>query len=158
MKGAASLDRVSVILEAEDTIKEKEDARTLKAFTGEIEFKNVSFAYDTIPTLTEINLKIPKGKTIALVGQSGSGKTTIANLLPRFYDSMQGEILIDGIPVKDLKIAGLRGMMGIVTQDSILFNDTIFKNIAFGMNNAAEDDVISAAKIANAHDFIMETE
>ena len=158
LKGAASLDRVSVILETEDTIKEKEDARPIKSFTNEIEFKNVSFAYDTIPTLTGINLKIPKGKTIALVGQSGGGKTTMANLLPRFYDSTKGEILIDGIPIKDLKIADLRNLMGIVTQESILFNDTIFKNIAFGMNNAEEEDVITAAKIANAHEFIMEME
>ena len=104
--------------------------------------------------LRDIDLKVPKGKTVALVGQSGSGKSTLADMLPRFYDPDQGEILIDGISLKDLKITSLRNLMGIVTQESILFNDTVFNNIAFGMESAKESDVTAAAKIANAHEFI----
>jgi subfamily B ATP-binding cassette protein MsbA len=130
----------------------------LTAFNSGIEFKNVSFAYDTEHVLKNINLKIEKGKTIALVGPSGGGKSTLADLVPRFYDPTVGEILIDGNPLTDYEIESLRKFLGVVTQESILFNDTIFNNIAFGMENATEEAVMQAAKIANAHDFIMQTE
>ena len=108
--------------------------------------------------LKNINLTIPKGKMVALVGQSGAGKTTMADLLPRFYDVTKGSILIDGVDIRDVKLASLNGMMGIVTQESILFNDTVFNNIAFGMHNVSEEAVIEAAKIANAHEFIVKME
>lgn len=156
-KGLASSDRIDHILDAEVTIKDAVDAKPLAKFEKEIEYKNVSFAYregEVGWVLNDINLKIEKGKTVALVGQSGSGKTTLADMLPRFYDTTQGEILIDGIPVKKARISDLRSLMGIVTQESILFNDTVFNNIAFGMEHVTEAQVIEAAKIANAHEFI----
>jgi subfamily B ATP-binding cassette protein MsbA len=157
-KGLASFDRVKVITEAEDIITEKEDAHHIDKFMSNIEFKNVSFFYDEKgDVLKNINLKIEKGKTIALVGQSGSGKSTLVDLLPRFYDVQEGEITIDGYNINDLKLKNLRDLMGNVNQESILFNDTIFNNIAFGVDNATMDEVIEAAKVANAHDFIMET-
>ena len=159
-RGMASAERIKKIIKAEETIKEISSPITLSVFNKEIEFKNVSFAYhkkgDVGYVLKDINLKVGKGKTIALVGQSGSGKTTLADMLPRFYDPDKGEILIDGISVKDLKITSLRDLMGIVTQESILFNDTVFNNIAFGLQNVKEEDVIAAAKIANAHEFIAQ--
>jgi len=155
-KGAASLDRVDVILNEEITITDKPDAINLEKFEQEIEFVDLSFSYGDKPTLKNVNLKIPKGKTLALVGQSGSGKTTIANLLPRFYDHESGSILLDGKSIKDYKIRDLRQLMGVVTQDSILFNDTIFNNIAFGLPDASDEQVIEAARIANAHGFIEE--
>lgn len=157
-KGMASIDRINEIINAEEVIVEKENAQSVKEFHNEIEFKNITFSYEKAEVLTTINLKIQKGKSVALVGQSGSGKSTIANLLPRFYDIKQGEILIDGTPIKNLRIKDLRALMGIVNQDAILFNDTFFNNIAFGCENAKEEDVIAAAKVANAHDFISETE
>lgn len=158
-RGLASVERINKILYADVTIRDKEHALQISDFNHSIEYRNVSFAYHKGGTgwvLSAINLKIEKGKTIALVGQSGSGKTTLADLLPRFYDLEDGEILIDGENIKDYRLKDLRGLMGIVTQESILFNDTVFNNIAFGMPNVKEDDVIAAAKIANAHDFIMQ--
>ncbi len=156
-KGMASADRVDEILDAEISIKDKETAISKDQFEKKIEYKNVSFRYDKEMVLKGINLVIPKGKTIALVGRSGSGKSTLVDLLPRFIDVIEGDILIDGINVKDLKLRELRQLMGIVSQQSILFNDTFFNNIAFGLDSAREEDVIAAAKVANAHEFIMET-
>jgi len=158
-KGLASAERVDKILNAEVAIQDAKNARTISDFEKEIEYKNVSFAYvrgDIGWALRNVNLKIQKGKTIALVGQSGSGKTTMADMLPRFYDTSEGELLIDGINIKELKLKDLRKLMGIVSQESILFNDTVFNNIALGFENAKEADVIAAAKVANAHDFIMQ--
>jgi subfamily B ATP-binding cassette protein MsbA len=158
-KGLASAERIDKILNAEVSISDKANPTRIKTFEKNIEFKNVSFAYrkgEVGWVLNDINLTITKGKTIALVGQSGSGKTTLADMLPRFYDTTNGDILIDGISLKDAAIKDIRSLMGIVTQESILFNDTVFNNIAFGIDNATEADVIAAAKIANAHDFIMQ--
>jgi subfamily B ATP-binding cassette protein MsbA len=158
-KGLASTERVNKILNAEVTIQDPKKPKTLINFEKQIEYKNVSFAYREAEigwVLNNINLKVEKGKTIALVGQSGSGKTTMADMLPRFYDPSQGEILIDGIGIKDITLTNLRSLMGIVTQESILFNDTLFNNIAFGMENVTEAQVIEAAKIANAHEFISQ--
>jgi subfamily B ATP-binding cassette protein MsbA len=157
-KGAASAERIKQVLDAEEVIIEKQNAIQLKEFKKEIVYNNVSFTYEKEQVLSNINLTIEKGKTIALVGPSGGGKSTMADLLPRFYDCTKGEIIIDGIPIKDLVISDLRGLMGIVTQESILFNDTVFNNIAFAINDASEENVIEAAKIANAHEFIMELE
>ncbi|MDD3877932.1 MAG: ABC transporter ATP-binding protein [Bacteroidales bacterium] len=157
-KGIAASDRIFEVLEAPEIIEEKIDAISIKTFNREIVFDNVSFAYAKEPVLNKVNLKIEKGKSIALVGVSGSGKTTVANLLPRFYDCESGTIFIDGVSIKDLVISDLRGLMGIVSQEPILFNDTIFNNIAFGMKDVSESDVIDAAKVANAHDFIMQLE
>jgi ATP-binding cassette, subfamily B, bacterial MsbA len=156
-KGLASVDRVQEVLNAENNIKDKPDAITLTDFTGSIEYRNVFFRYDHFEVLKDINLKIEKGKTIALVGQSGSGKSTMADLLPRFYDTEQGEIMIDGISIKDYKIKDLRGLMGNVNQDPILFNDSFYNNIAFGVENTTEEEVMAAARVANAHEFIMST-
>ncbi len=153
-KGLASADRIFDILDAEEVIDEKPDAITIKEFEKNIEYKNVTFRYEEEDVLTDINIKIEKGKIIALVGQSGGGKSTMVDLLPRFYDTVKGEILIDGVNLKDYRIDDIRGLMGIVTQESILFNDTVFNNIAFGMHDVSEEDVIEAAKIANAHEFI----
>lgn len=156
-KGLASAERIDKVLNAEVTIKDVPNPKSITKFEKEIEYKNVSFAYregETGWVLNDINLKIEKGKTIALVGQSGSGKTTLADMLPRFYDTTKGEILIDGVALKDAKINDVRALMGIVTQESILFNDTVFNNIAFGMEGVTEAQVIEAAKIANAHEFI----
>ena len=158
-RGLSSAERINKILDGEITIFDKENSLPVTEFKNNIEYKNVSFAYFKGGqgwVLNDINLKIEKGKTIALVGQSGSGKTTLADLLPRFYDTDKGEILIDGKNIRDYKINDLRGLMGIVNQESILFNDTIFNNIAFGITDAKEADVINAAKIANAHDFIIQ--
>ena len=158
-RGLASVDRIDKILNAEITITDKPDAIQLIDFNHAIEYRDVSFGYhkgDTGWVLKGINLKIEKGKTIALVGQSGSGKTTLVDLLPRFYDLENGEILVDGENIKNYKLKDLRSMMGIVNQESILFNDTIFNNIAFGLEKVSEENVIAAAKIANAHDFISQ--
>lgn len=158
-KGLASEERIEKILHAEISIKNDANAKTIHSFDRNIEFKAVSFAYikgDEGYILKNIHLNIEKGKTIALVGQSGSGKTTLADMIPRFYDTDLGEILIDGIPVKHIEIDSLRKQIGIVTQESILFNDTILNNIAFGIDNVDEAKVIAAAKIANAHDFILQ--
>lgn len=157
-KGMASMDRIDKILMADVTIPEMPDAKTIKTLTDSIEYKNVSFAYDEKLVLNNVNLEIQKGKTIALVGQSGSGKTTFVDLLPRFYDINSGNILIDNIDIRDLKLHDLRDLMGNVNQEAILFNDSIYNNISFGVENTTLEDVISAAKVANAHDFIIETE
>jgi ATP-binding cassette, subfamily B, bacterial MsbA len=153
-KGIASAERINEIVTAEEVIEEKPDALPINSFSEMIEYRNVHFAYKHEPVLKNINLKIEKGKMIALVGASGSGKSTMVDLLPRFYDCNEGEILIDNIPIKNLKIDHLRGLMGIVTQETILFNDTIFNNIAFGMSGVDLQNVMEAAKIANAHEFI----
>lgn len=157
-KGIASSDRIFEILDSPEIIEEKPDAKAVKKFNKEIVFENVSFSYEKDLVLDRVNLTIEKGKTAALVGVSGSGKTTIANLLPRFYDCTQGKVMIDGTDIRDYIITDLRGLMGIVSQDSILFNDTVFNNIAFGMKYARKEDVIEAAKIANAHEFITQME
>ena len=158
-KGLASMERVDKILKAENPIKEIANPKVLDNLKDKIELKNISFSYDgTHQVLKNINITIPKGKTIALVGQSGSGKSTLVDLLPRYHDIQEGEILIDGINIKELRIANLRSLIGNVNQEAILFNDSFFNNIAFGVENATLEQVIAAAKIANAHDFIMETE
>lgn len=157
-RGIASLDRINSILDADIKIKDKPGAVSIKQFESSIEYKNLNFKYIEDYVLKNINLKVEKGKMVALVGQSGSGKSTMVDLLPRFYDIIEGEILIDGHNIQDLKIKDLRNLMGIVSQESILFNDTIFNNIAFGMKNVTEEQVIDAAKVANAHEFILQTE
>ena len=164
-KGLASMERVDKILQAECEIKEKAHPVHINSFEHQIEFRNVSFAYTDNKTggglhwvLRDINLTIPKGKTVALVGQSGGGKSTLVDLIPRYYDIQKGEILIDGINVSDLAIHDLRSLIGNVNQEAILFNDTFYNNITFGVENARKEDVIQAAKIANAYDFIMESE
>jgi len=157
-KGAASVERIQKIFDAEEVIEEIPDAISKTNFDKEIEYRDVSFSYEKEIVLDKINLKIKKGKTIALVGPSGGGKSTMVDLLPRFYDCISGEILIDGIPLKNFVISDVRGLMGIVTQESILFNDTIYGNITLGMQNVKEDDVIAAAKVANAHEFISKME
>lgn len=158
-RGLASMERVDKILKAENPIKEIADPKVLDNLNDKIEMKNISFSYDgTRQVLKDINITIPKGKTIALVGQSGSGKSTLVDLLSRYHDIQEGEILIDGINIKELRIANLRSLIGNVNQEAILFNDSFFNNIAFGVENATMEQVIAAAKIANAHDFIMETE
>lgn len=158
-KGLASAERIDKILNAEVTIRDNENPVSKQSFEKEIEYKHVSFAYREAQVgwvLNDINLKIQKGKTVALVGQSGSGKTTLADMLPRFYDPSQGQILIDGTDIRELRLHDLRDLMGIVTQESILFNDTVYGNIAFGIENITEQQVIEAAKVANAHDFISQ--
>ena len=159
-KGAAAVDRVDHILNAEETIKEKKNALSIKKFNHSIEYRDVNFFYrkDEKKILNNINLIIPKGKIIALVGASGAGKSTLADLLPRFYDVSSGEVIIDGRNIKELKIKDLRHLMGIVSQEAILFNDTIYNNIVFGLKNISKEQVIEATKIANAHDFILNTE
>ena len=157
-KGLASMERIDKILKAEVTIKEKEHPMHIRSFEHEIEFRHVGFKYDQQWVLRDINLIIPKGKTVALVGQSGGGKSTLVDLIPRYYDVQEGEVLIDGINVKDLGIHDLRQLIGNVNQEAILFNDTFLNNITFGVDSATKDDVIRAAKIANAYDFIMESE
>lgn len=158
-KGLASMERVDKILKAENPIKEIANPKVLDNLNNIIELKNISFSYDgTRHVLKNINMTIPKGKTIALVGQSGSGKSTLVDLLPRYHDIQEGEILIDGINIKEVRIANLRSLIGNVNQEAILFNDSFFNNIAFGVENATKEQVIAAAQIANAHDFIMETE
>ena len=157
-KGMASIDRIDQILDAEEKFMEKEDALPITGFNDSIEFKGVWFAYNNEPVLKDVNLKIKKGQTVAIVGKSGAGKSTLADLLPRFMDADQGSITIDGIDVRDLKIKDLRYLMGIVSQQPILFNTSFIENIAFGVKTAEMDKVENAARIANAHDFIMETE
>lgn len=158
-KGMASVERVDKILAAENNIKDPVHPVTFKGFNDKITVKNLHFSYDSNrEVLTDINMTIQKGKTIALVGQSGSGKSTMVDLIPRYYDVTSGEILLDGVNIKDLRIKDLRSIIGNVNQEAILFNDTIFNNIAFGVENATMEQVIEAAKIANAHDFIMEKE
>jgi len=157
-KGLASMNRIDKILMADVTIPQTPDAKPVSTLKDSIEYRNVTFAYDEKVVLNNVSLKIEKGKTIALVGQSGSGKTTFVDLLPRFYDVNDGQILIDGVDLRDLKLHDLRDLMGNVNQEAILFNDSIFNNITFGVENTSMPEVIAAAKVANAHDFIIETE
>lgn len=156
VKGMASADRIDGILSAVNPIKDTPEAQSISEFKGTIEFRNVSFKYINDWVLRDVSFTLEKGKTLALVGQSGSGKSTIVDLLPRFWDIQEGEILIDGVNIKKYKIQDLRGLMGIVNQEPILFNDTYLNNIAFG-EKATEEQVIAAAKVANAHDFISTT-
>jgi len=157
-KGLASMNRIDKILLADVTIPQAPDAKPVSTLKDSIEYRNVTFAYEEKVVLNNVSLEIKKGKTIALVGQSGSGKTTFVDLLPRFYDVNGGQILIDGVDLRDLKLHDLRDLMGNVNQEAILFNDSIFNNIAFGVENTSMPEVIAAAKVANAHDFIIETE
>ena len=156
-KGLASMERINRILEAENPIREAPDAEGIKDFSDRISFEGVQFSYESgREVLKGVDLEIPRGKMVAIVGESGAGKSTLVDLIPRFYDATDGRITIDGKDIKSLKVKDLRSLMGNVNQDPILFNDTIFNNIAFGVENATEEEVIAAAKIANAHDFIME--
>ncbi len=158
-RGLASMERVDEILSAENPITDGAKGVEIDDMKEGIEFKNLSFSYDgTRDVLKNINLSVPKGKTVALVGQSGSGKSTMVDLIPRYYDVDRGEIAIDGVNVKDMKVKSLRSLIGNVNQEAILFNDSFYNNITFGVENATMEQVIEAAKIANAHDFIMETE
>lgn len=158
-KGLASMERVDKILKAENKIVEIPDPKPLNGLKEKVEFRDISFSYDgKKEVLQHINLTVPKGKTVALVGQSGSGKSTLVDLLPRYHDVQEGAITIDGVSIKDVRISDLRSLIGNVNQEAILFNDTFFNNIAFGVENATMEQVIEAAKIANAHDFIMEKE
>lgn len=158
LKGAASADRLEEVLNAKNEITDIDNPKTITEFSNDITYKNVTFSYDNSPVLNNINITITKGKTIALVGESGGGKSTFADLLPRFYDIKDGGIFIDGINIKELSLENIRGLMGIVTQESILFNDSIFNNIAFGIKDVSKEQVVEAAKIANAHNFISEME
>ena len=157
-KGMASMERIDKILLAENTIKETVQPKHLAVFEHQIEFRHVSFRYGEQWVLHDINLVIPKGKTIAIVGQSGSGKSTLVDLIPRYYDVQEGEVLIDGINVKDLGVYDLRQLIGNVNQEAILFNDSFRNNIAFGVDYATDEQIAEAAKIANAYDFIMQSE
>ena len=158
-KGLASMERIDKILDAQNTIRETEGAKDITSFAEAIRFDHVNFSYEAgRQILSDINLVIPKGKTIAIVGASGGGKSTLVDLIPRFYDVDSGRISIDGTDIREFKLDSLRALMGNVNQEPILFNDTIFNNIAFGVENATEEQVIEAAKIANAHEFIMEKE
>ncbi|KAB1064697.1 ABC transporter ATP-binding protein [Salibacter halophilus] len=153
-KGAASTERIEKILQAENKIKDKPNALPIRSFENSIEYRNLSFAYEEAKVLKNINIKVSKGKTVALVGQSGGGKSTLVDLLPRFYDPIEGGVFIDDKDIREYKIKDLRNLMGIVSQRSILFNDSVFNNIALGVENPDREAVIEAAKIANAHEFI----
>lgn len=155
-KGAASVERIEHVLAAEEVITEKQDAHPVKEFSERIEYRGVWFRYGQEDVLKDINLVISRGKSIALVGASGSGKSTMADLLPRFYDTTQGEILIDGVPIRDCIISDVRALMGIVSQETVLFNASVFDNIAFGLQGVTEAQVMEAARVANAHEFIMQ--
>jgi subfamily B ATP-binding cassette protein MsbA len=157
-KGMVSSARIFQILDADDAIQEKQDAKAIQAFNESIVYDNVSFHYEQQDVLRHVNLEIRKGQMIALIGRSGAGKSTMADLLPRFYDTNEGAVKIDGTDVKDLKVQDLRSLIGIVSQEAILFNDTVINNIAFGQPDAKMDDIVAAAKIANAHEFIEQLE
>lgn len=157
-KGLASMQRVDKILNAENPIRDPKKPKPLPVVAGPIRYEDVTFSYADKPVLEDVSLDIPSGATVALVGQSGSGKTTMADLVPRFYDVDKGRITIDGIDIRDFKVHDLRSLMGNVNQEAILFNDTIYNNITFGVDHATMDEVVAAAKIANAHDFIMASE
>jgi subfamily B ATP-binding cassette protein MsbA len=157
-KGAASVERIEHLINEDVIIKEIENPVIIKSFNDSIEFRNVTFSYQDKIILDNINLKIEKGKTIAIVGASGAGKSTLVDLIPRFHDAVKGELLVDGIHIKNYSLISLRHQMGIVTQEPILFNDTIANNISLGMDNATEEQIINAAKIANAHHFILQKE
>jgi len=155
-KGMASVERMNFLLDADETIADRKDAVEIKDFSNEIEFRNVWFAYNEEPVLKDINLKIKKGQTIAIVGRSGGGKSTMADLLPRFIDPVKGDVFIDGVNVRDIKMHNLHKLMGIVSQQAVLFNDSFKNNIAFGVDNIKDEDIVTAAKIANAHEFIID--
>ena len=158
-KGMASVERVNKILNAENPIKETPNPVHVDGLKDEIEFRNITFSYNgRTNVLDNVNLTVKRGQTIAIVGQSGSGKSTLVDLLPRYHDVTEGEILLDGVNVKDIALRDLRALIGNVNQEAILFNDTFFNNIAFGVEHATQEDVEAAARIANAHDFIMESE
>jgi len=157
-KGLASMVRIDKILQAESVIEEPKEPKHINLFSQGIHYKGVNFRYQSEPVLLNIDLNIPKGQTVALVGQSGSGKSTLVDLLPRFYEAESGSITIDGIDIKDLPIKELRSLMGNVNQEAILFNDSFYNNIAFGVESATSEQIIEAARIANAHDFIIATE
>jgi len=155
-QGDAAAERIQEIVDAPNPLKDKADAKEKNSFDTEIEFKNISFKYQDDYVLKHFSLTIPKGKTVALVGQSGSGKSTIANLITRFYDVNKGEILIDGVNIRDLSTKSLRSQLGIVTQDAILFNDSIKNNLKLGKQTATDSDIIEALKIANAWEFVKD--
>ncbi|HRT54308.1 MAG TPA: ABC transporter ATP-binding protein, partial [Flavobacteriales bacterium] len=157
-RGGAAAQRIFDLLAVENTVKEAADAQAVHSFDHQVEFKEVSFAYDNAPVLQDINIVVPKGRSVALVGTSGGGKTTLANLLPRFHDVTGGSVLMDGKDTRGLRIRDLRALMGIVTQDSILFNDTVAGNIALGAPGVSQADIERAARIANAHGFITQLE
>ena len=157
-KGLASMERIDKILKAENDIKEKAHPVHVSEFTGKIEFRDVSFRYGEKWVLRHINLTIEKGKTVAIVGQSGGGKSTLVDLIPRYYDVQEGEVLIDGVNVKDMAVHDLRQLIGNVNQEAILFNDSFRNNISFGVDNATQEQIEAAARIANAHEFITESE
>ena len=156
--GAASIERIKYLLNEQETIKESVRPKTLSSFNDCIEFNHVGFAYSEKPILCDVNLKIEKGKTIALVGSSGARKSTLADLVPRFHDVTHGQLLIDGINIKEYSLNSLRSQMSIVTQEPILFNDTIANNIKLGKPDATDEEVVHAAKVANAHNFVMQKE
>jgi len=157
-KGAAAIDRIEQVLNAPVTVDENPNGKRIDTFNSSIEFRNVGFRYEDAVILENINLNVEKGKTVALVGSSGAGKSTLADLVPRFHDASSGEILVDGINIKDYSLHSLRNHISIVTQEPILFNDTIANNIALGMPDATQQDIEDAAKVANAHSFIMQKE
>ena len=157
-RGTAAIARIEEVLNTPVTVDENPNGKQLVTFNESIEFRNVSFYYEDVPILKNINLKVEKGKTVALVGSSGAGKSTLADLIPRFHDAGSGEILVDGINIKDYSLFSLRNLMSIVTQEPILFNDSIANNIALGMENAGRNDIIEASRIANAHLFIEKKE
>jgi len=157
-KGAAAIDRIEEVLTAPITVDDNPNGKKIETFESSIEFRNVGFMYEDVTILKNINLKVPKGKTVALVGSSGAGKSTLADLVPRFHDASSGEILVDGINIKEYSLHSLRGLISIVTQEPILFNDTIAGNIALGMDSASQEAIEDAAKVANAHNFIIQKE
>jgi subfamily B ATP-binding cassette protein MsbA len=156
--GAASIDRIQHLLNEQETIRDQPNAKTLSAFNHSIEFRNVCFSYGDTVILDNINMHIEKGKTLALVGSSGAGKSTLADLVPRFHDVTSGELLIDGVNIREYSMESLRSQMSIVTQEPILFNDTISDNIKLGKPGASEEEVTNAAQVANAHNFIIQKE
>lgn len=157
-KGIASAERIFEIIDADEVIQEKKNALPVKSLEKELSFDHVSFKYDKDWILKDINLNIPKGRMVAIVGESGGGKSTMVDLIPRFYDVSDGKVVLDGQDIRDYKIADLRGLMGIVSQESVLFNDSVFNNIAFGLKDISQEAVEEAAKIANAHEFIVKME
>jgi subfamily B ATP-binding cassette protein MsbA len=157
-KGSAAIGRIEEVLKTPVTVDDNINGKLLQSFNDKIEFRDIVFTYDDAVILDKINLVVDKGKTIALVGSSGAGKSTLADLVPRFHDVTGGEVLIDGVNIKDYSLHSVRSLMSIVTQEPILFNDTIANNIKLGKPDASEEEVIHAARVANAHDFIIQKE